>query len=341
MDIDSPEDPEDIIMASQSKDPGKIAATRAKAKEIKIKQTTRVTARQIDEISYSRKLVKDAKQALESISKKDVALSLATSIDQVDAATKARRDATDPIRKFNKTPSLMKLKRTQRHRTKCAWAKVASDIRDRATQNAVESAPTPETPPPKTDPKTGYCEACGEYESEKIGSGNFHHPETCVKHKPEVRLVGCLGDAGTGFGSRLGGHSRRGGGKLRAEHRQNATVAMTDEHLTSKTCPFCFQRTRPAKGRRIVGEEIKTVSINGAMECTNQHCESFQAGYTIKSRDGQASHNIGTTGGYTLLSVNKEAMPPFCPYERQRLAGSSTRIQHLHDDAMNAPLVGI
>jgi len=131
---------------------------------------------------------KEAKQAIESISKKDVALSSATSIDQVDAATKARKDATDPIRKFNKTPSLVKLKRTRRHRTKRAWAKVASDIRDRATQNAVESAPTPETPPPKTDPVTGYCENCHEYESEKVGSGKFHHPETCVKQKPEVRL---------------------------------------------------------------------------------------------------------------------------------------------------------
>ncbi|KAF9345298.1 hypothetical protein BGX34_004872, partial [Mortierella sp. NVP85] len=198
MDIDSPEDPEDIVMVSQSKDSGKLAAARAKAKEMKIKQTTRVTARQLDEISYTRKLVKereqalsknkDAKQALESISKRDVALSSATSIEQVDAATKARKDAKNPIRKFNKTPSLMKLKRTQRHRTKRAWAKVASDIRDRATQNAVESAPTPETPPPKTDSKTGYCQNCNEYESEKIGSGKFHHPETCVKHKPEVRL---------------------------------------------------------------------------------------------------------------------------------------------------------
>jgi len=38
-----------------------------------------------------------------------------------------------------------------------------------------------------------------------------------------------------------------------------------------------------------------------------------------------------------LLSPNKEAMPPFSPYERQPLAGNITRIQHLDDDAMDAP----
>ncbi|KAF9934623.1 hypothetical protein BGZ65_003661, partial [Modicella reniformis] len=337
MDIDAPEDDQDdSISAPPVRTPQKNPATRAKAKELR---STRITSKQIDDISFTRKLMKEreralshsknqeAKEALLSVSNKDVALSSATSLNQIDSAT---------IRKFNKNRSLTKLKRTQRHRTGRVWAKVASNIRDHAIQNAINSAPTLD-PPPKTDPTTGYCAGCHEYESEKIGSAKFHHPASCVKHKPEVRLIGCIGAAGTGVGSRIGGHSRRGGSKLRAEHRQHATVVITDEYMTSKTCPFCFRRTHPARARRLVGQKIKMVSINGAMECTNQHCESFQAGYTIKPRDGQASHNIGTTGGFALLSPKKEAMPAFSPHERQQLAGSSTRIQHLQDDAMGAP----
>jgi hypothetical protein len=354
MDVDTPENNQDnaITVPTIGKSDDRATIQNAKklgAKNLKIPRSVRVTSKQINEVSFTRRLTKEreralahsnnhqAKEALASVSSKDVALSSAISMDQIDSAVQARDEATDAIRKFNRTPSLVKLKRTQRHRTKRTYAKLSSNIRDHAIQNAVSTASTLNPPPPKTDPTTGFCSGCEEYEWEKQGSSKFHHPASCTKHKPEVRLIGCIGAAGTGVGSRIGGHSRRGGAKLRQEHRQHSTVTITDEFMTSKTCPFCFRRTQPARARRLVGGEMKTVSINGAMECRNQHCESFKVGYSIKSRDGQASFNIGTNAGFTLLSTNKETLSVFSPHERQQLAGSMTRTHHLQDDAMGAP----
>jgi hypothetical protein len=53
--------------------------------------------------------------------------------------------------------------------------------------------------------------------------------------------VMCVGIAGTGAGTRIGGHLRYGGGKLRQRHRRYITVAMTNEYRTSRTCCYCFQ----------------------------------------------------------------------------------------------------
>ncbi|KAK3821148.1 MAG: hypothetical protein J3Q66DRAFT_262036, partial [Benniella sp.] len=69
------------------------------------------------------------------------------------------------------------------------------------------------------------------------------------------------------------------------EHAHYCPVAMTDEHNTSKTCIYCFQRTRLARSRRIVKGEAKLVTVNGAVECTNPDCISFTSGYTTKARD--------------------------------------------------------
>lgn len=60
--------------------------------------------------------------------------------------------------------------------------------------------------------------------------------------------VMCVGIAGTGAGTRIGGHLRYGGGKLRERHRRYTTVAMTNEYRTSQTCCYCFQPViRPRK----------------------------------------------------------------------------------------------
>jgi hypothetical protein len=48
--------------------------------------------------------------------------------------------------------------------------------------------------------------------------------------------VMCVGTIGTGAGTRIGGHLRYGGGKLRERHRRYTIVAMTNEYKTSQTC---------------------------------------------------------------------------------------------------------
>lgn len=58
-----------------------------------------------------------------------------------------------------------------------------------------------------------------------------------VKSKDKSkRAIMCIGAAGTGAGSRIKGHQRHGGGQMRRKHRRHATVAMTNERLTSQTC---------------------------------------------------------------------------------------------------------
>ena len=109
-----------------------------------------------------------------------------------------------------------------------------------------------------------------------------------------------IGSAGTGVGSRIGGHARRGGGKMREQHRRYCTVGMTDEYRSSKTCIWCFQQVRLPRSRRLINGKIKTVKVHGAVECVNPSCISVQCGYTIKSRDPHACKKLRLN----LLSFN-------------------------------------
>ncbi|KAK3818917.1 MAG: hypothetical protein J3Q66DRAFT_256944, partial [Benniella sp.] len=51
------------------------------------------------------------------------------------------------------------------------------------------------------------------------------------------------GDSGTCVGSRIGGHTRRGGRKFQSEHARYTVVGVQDEFCTSQTCVYCFART--------------------------------------------------------------------------------------------------
>ncbi|KAM3578673.1 hypothetical protein VKS41_008873 [Umbelopsis sp. WA50703] len=54
------------------------------------------------------------------------------------------------------------------------------------------------------------------------------------------RVVLCIGQAGTGVGSRIDGHLRYGVSQLRRRHRRYAMVAMTNEHNSSQACSVCM-----------------------------------------------------------------------------------------------------
>lgn len=119
------------------------------------------------------------------------------------------------------------------------------------------------------------------------------------------------GTAGTCVGSRIRGHARRGGGKLREEHRRHGIVAMTNEFCTSKTCIYCFARVRQAKARRLVDGKVKTLRLNGAVECLNPRCPSRKHRYTIRSRDPHAAAAIAIAGASNLFSQKRETIQPF------------------------------
>lgn len=51
-----------------------------------------------------------------------------------------------------------------------------------------------------------------------------------------------VGDQGTGFGSRIKGFPRYGGGWRPQIHGGYSTVYVTNEYNTSQTCVFCFEK---------------------------------------------------------------------------------------------------
>ena len=122
-----------------------------------------------------------------------------------------------------------------------------------------------------------------------------------VAHK--VSLM-CIGDGGTGVGSHIKGHLRRGGKWLQRLHAHNTIVAITNEHRSSQTCVFCFdQVTRPltSNGRKIYG----------VSRCMNSGCLAFQTGRACQGRDTQASLAIALAGLSTM--IDGQTLAPFNP----------------------------
>ena len=143
---------------------------------------------------------------------------------------------------------------------------------------------------PTVSPADGWCDACKcHHVARSPESKTFQHPTECPKARQSLLPVLLIGAAGTGVGSRIGGHARRGGGKMRKEHIQRCTIGMTNEYRSPQTCIFCFQPVQLARSRRLIGGKIKVTKVHGAVECVNPACSSFKCGYTIKPRDPHAS----------------------------------------------------
>ncbi|KAF9985796.1 hypothetical protein BGZ65_009830 [Modicella reniformis] len=187
---------------------------RKQAKAMKIPKTITVTAAQINEVSFTRRLRQErelllakesnqrVKDALGSLSKSAVSLTAATTLKQVDDAVQARAEAQKDIRTFNGQRSLKKLEKTQRTRTAPAWAKLTSNVRDKAADAALAELASSDLGSACVDTATGYCEGCKDYEISKIRPEGFKHTTHCLKTRPEIRYMGFIGTAGTGIGSR-------------------------------------------------------------------------------------------------------------------------------------------
>ncbi|KAF9925796.1 hypothetical protein BGZ65_007567 [Modicella reniformis] len=155
---------------------------REQVKELKIPKAHRITARQVEEVSFGRRerktreqLLKEnkyhsAKTGLEGICKPDVSLSTASTLEQVSAAIKAHTPVIKDIRQFNQDPALVKLRRTKRHRTTRAWARLTSNLRAMATDHTIQRLTPQERGVPSVDHSTGYCSGCKAYEVSKCDS---------------------------------------------------------------------------------------------------------------------------------------------------------------------------
>lgn len=144
-----------------------------------------------------------------------------------------------------------------------------------------------------------------------------------VKTRMLVVPIMLTGIAGTGVGSRIGGHARRGGGKLREQHRKHGVVAMTNEFRTSKTCVFCFEQVQLARATRDIKGTSKRVTLNGGIECINPDCVSFKCGYTTRGRDSNAALAIAIAGASNLLSDNRTTIAPFTRTKSTNNAGNT------------------
>ncbi len=122
------------------------------------------------------------------------------------------------------------------------------------------------------------------------------------------------GAAGTGAGSRIGGHDRRGGKWTREIHYGHAPVLLTDEYRTSKTCHVCLGQMVLGRGRTSpeggVGKG-QWRRVHGTLECVNPGCLAYQAGYTVRTRDSQSAMNILLKGAMATFLQCHAALGPF------------------------------
>jgi hypothetical protein len=130
-----------------------------------------------------------------------------------------------------------------------------------------------------------------------------------VSQKPRAIPVMVIGIAGTGVGSIIKRHARRGGKQLRRRHRRYTPVVMTDEYKTSQTCIACFGKlVRPNISKMIKGE-LKPHRCNGSSICFNPQCPSYKSGVNTQNRDTEASVCISIAGVSQMYTKNR--LPPF------------------------------
>ena len=92
---------------------------------------------------------------------------------------------------------------------------------------------------------------------------------------------------------------------------KRGNVRITNEHMTSQTCVFCYgQLEHPV----LVTEEngkLKKRYTKGSLLCINPNCVSVKYGRATKCRDALSSLAIGISGlAFVTLGV---AVPRFSP----------------------------
>ena len=142
----------------------------------------------------------------------------------------------------------------------------------------------------------------------------------CPLEKPDIIPIILHGAAGMGDGSRLKGKAKMGGNIIPERHMRCATVAKTNEHMTSQVCPYCFELVHLARARRKTSNgNTRIMRVHGAVACGNPDCISFKCGYSHRARDSNAALNIALAGHSLLTSSTRQPLNPFNPKTRRRL----------------------
>lgn len=112
------------------------------------------------------------------------------------------------------------------------------------------------------------------------------------RDKEKGAVVLFVGDRGYATGSRIKGFLRYGGKWKPFLHARYTTTLITNEHNTSQTCVYCFQKTMHPTS--MTNGKLKT--IKGTSVRTNPHCVLVKKRMSHQSRDAVSSLAIGITG---------------------------------------------
>ncbi|CAO3568855.1 unnamed protein product [Mortierella alpina] len=282
----------------QARDQAQGGLTRRELLEaIKMPRSHKITAQLLDCISHTRKLVKfrqralrmpvnaSVSEALKRISTKEASLKNAATLEHVDRAFAIQKRNRSVLREFEYSCSLQKQRHNQELRSTRAWDVVAAEERRYVRQVGQDQSSTASAPSSARLDPDGWCMECCRHHLPVVENNVMRTRQVCPRHYPQVITVMIIGDKGTGVGSRIGGHSRRGGTRMRRNHRRYCTVAIHDEFRTSKICTYCHGAVILARSRRVKNGQVIFKTVNGTVECSNPACVSFRCGYTMKARD--------------------------------------------------------
>lgn len=120
-----------------------------------------------------------------------------------------------------------------------------------------------------------------------------------------------IGDRGHCIGSRIKGHNRYGGKWKEIIQAQNTYVCVTNEHMTSQICVFCYNPLHHPKYEKLIKGKTIYVDVKGSFVCMNPSCVTVRSGCAVKSRDTLSALAIGISGFSQLLYG--DTLPEYSP----------------------------
>ncbi|KAF9291819.1 hypothetical protein BGZ74_000328 [Mortierella antarctica] len=233
-------------------------------------------------------------------------------MDQLDSSLAVRNEVAHHMEHFENKKWRVKDLHVQRIRMAKAYQVITAHERRCAIEVARRTEDEQSPPMTSVSTLTGHCENCGKYHLQCMnGNREYVYDPVCPDNQKKALPVMLIGDSGTGVGSFIHGNERRGGKKLRHHHMHSSVVCITSEYRTSKTCSMCLWRIRLAKAIRTIKGKRHWVSVHGAVECLNKDCPSVQQGHCVKSRDGNATLNIGLAATSTLMHDSRKTLFQF------------------------------
>ena len=92
-------------------------------------------------------------------------------------------------------------------------------------------------------------------------------------------------------------------------HGKHVNVCITNEHMTSQACIYCYQKLCHPKAMLTKKNKQVSQEIKGALMCVNPKCVAVKSGRSTKSRDALFSLAIGLSGLTQCLIGSP--LPPF------------------------------